>query len=578
MKKRRAGCSLRTLPLPPLALALASVSPVWAQQSADSAASTPIATVDSIIVTGTRGVRTVADSLAPVDVIGEKELASTGQTDLRRALEEILPSFATAQGSSGGTGKAVKSGSLRGLGGNYVLVLVNGKRRHLSALTGGGAATGQSPADLNLIPTSAVARVEVLRDGAAAQYGSDAIAGVINVILKSASEGGNAAVGYGQYGKGPGGVGEQGKTKNVQLNQGLKLGEDGGFVNLSFEGSDQGNTNFSGPYKDSYLLYPKVNGAYDSREFGTSRYRQIWGQPSVENYVASYNAELPIGGGTKLYSFGTAARRISAVNGGYRAPTNPLVITEIFPDGYLSKLQVKEVDYQVVAGAKGNNIAGWDWDVSTSYARDNAQLNVLDALNASLGPTAPTRYYNGRQIFSEWTTNLDLTRSVPHDWAQEPLFVSLGAEFRRSTYAQRAGEWASYGDGGWVHPDGSNAGEKLNPGVAFQAGFTPDEAGSWSRHDTALYLDLSQKVNEDWDVGAAARLENYSDVGLVRSGKVSARYQVAPRWALRSTYSNGFRAPSLQQSYNQNSQAQWATNAYTGEQYHDLAPDLRTPI
>jgi iron complex outermembrane receptor protein len=247
---------------------------------------------DVVVTTGTRGGGSKAEkSISPVDVVTSEDLARTGKQNLRDALNELYPAYTNVAGYQGQQGEGVKVAALRGLDPNDTLVLVNGKRRHQTALY----LNGQSPTDLDLIPISAVDHIEVLNDGAAAQYGSDAIAGVINIILKKDAEGGSASINYGQYGSTVGPFnGMYGKTGTASINQGFKLGNNGGFINLSTTLELQRPTNDYGPYPLSSPIYPKINGEPNPLETSMSRYRQIEGQPDVQNYAFAYNAELPI--------------------------------------------------------------------------------------------------------------------------------------------------------------------------------------------------------------------------------------------------------------------------------------------
>ena len=520
--------------------------------------------LETVVVTGSRTEsRTVAQSLVPIDVITADDLARSGKQNLRDALAAQVPSYTNDAGFTGATGIAVKSATLRGLGGNAVLVLVNGKRRHNTAQIfhqSSSTSNGQSPVDLDLIPVSAVDHIEVLRDGAAAQYGSDAIAGVINIILKRNKSGGQATALYGQYGQREGHKGNFGATGESLINQGFELPNDG-FFNLSGDIKIQETSNVAGAVPDRTKIY----SGNDPREFGESRNRQIMGQPRAQTYNFAYNAELPLNDALDFYSFSTFSHRDSTGFGTYRTANSAQNIPEIYPDGFLPKFRSVEDDLQGVFGIKGKDVLGWDWDLSTSYGRNDVNYHNDDSLNASFGPASPTDIDNGEAIFSQWTNNLDINRSFDTGWFENPLHVAGGIEYRVDGYQIRKGEFASYADGGYIYPVGSpNAGKRPSSGSAGWGGFSPEAEGSWDRSNTAGYVDFTQKLTNDWELSLAGRFEHYSDVGDTTSGKLSTRYQLTPTFAVRGAINNGFRAPSLQQQYFSSSTSAWSANPVTG--------------
>ena len=520
--------------------------------------------LETVVVTGSRTEsRTVAQSLAPIDVISADDLARSGKQNLRDALAAQVPSYTNDAGFTGASGIAVKSATLRGLGGNAVLVLVNGKRRHNTAQIfhqSSSTSNGQSPVDLDLIPLSAVDHIEVLRDGAAAQYGSDAIAGVINIILKRNKSGGQATALYGQYGQREGHKGNFGATGESLVNQGFELPNDG-FFTISGDIKVQETSNTAGAVPDRTKIY----SGNDPREFGESRNRQIMGQPRAQTYNFAYNAELPLNDALDFYSFSTFSHRDSTGFGTYRTANSAQNIPEIYPDGFLPKFRSVEDDLQGVFGLKGKDALGWDWDLSTSYGRNDVNYHNDDSLNASFGPASPTNIDNGEAIFSQWTNNLDINRSFDTGLFASPLHVAGGIEYRVDGYQIRKGEFASYADGGYIYPVGSpNAGKRPNSGSAGWGGFSPEAAGSWDRSNTAGYVDFTQKLTNDWELSLAGRFEHYSDVGDTTSGKLSTRYQLTPTFAVRGAINNGFRAPSLQQQYFSSSTSAWSANPVTG--------------
>ena len=540
-----------------------------AAQAQDQANTASAKVQDVVVTTGARGeARAVAESLAPIDVISAEALSGAGKQNLREALESLAPSYTETAGFKGQMGLAVNTATLRGLGGTNVLVLVNGKRRHISAAIISGL--GPAGTDLDLIPVSAVERVEILRDGAAAQYGSDAIAGVINVILKRNKDGGSAALLGSRYFSTVGDQGLYGATGNFLINQGLALGNDGGFASLSLSYVNQDATNVAGAVPQgtepgARKIYFPINGADDPRETGKSRFRQILGQPRTRTLNVAYNAELPVSKDLTLYSFSTASSRHSNGWGTFRTANAQQNIESVYPDGFLPKFIVNDVDYQTTWGVKGVDLAGWDWDLSTSYAHDDANSRNNDTINPTLGPTSPHDFNLGHLIYNEWTTNLDISRKLATGLFDKPLVVSAGTEYRRTVFKQTPGQVESYADGPYVFPAGSPwAGIKPNPGAAGFAGYSPAVSGVYSRTNASAYLDFSQSITRAWDVSAAVRYEKYNDVGSTTSGKLSTRYEVTPTLAVRGTVSNGFSAPTLQQQYFTNILGAYSTNAITG--------------
>ncbi|MCE7796130.1 TonB-dependent receptor [Sphingobium sufflavum] len=547
--------------------ALAAFAPLSAHAADAAAAASDTAAADAasdagpgdIIVTGSRVSRTVAESVVPIDVIGEKQLQATGKVNVRDILQQLVPSYNNASGWTGGTGEAVKSASLRGLNSDQTLVLVNGKRRagHSIVFVTARGNLGASPVDLDYIPSSSVSRIEVLRDGAAAQYGSDAIAGVINIILKDKGEGGSFSATAGQYTKHDGVSDKLGETIQINFDQGFNLGEQG-FLRVFGNYNHQNYTNRLGATaacttadRARTCLYP----AGDPREQTASRYRGKQGLPQTQTINVGYNAEVALGSDITAYSFATFSDQNSYNFGIYRPPASLQNLPSVYPEGYLPQFTVNTQAWQGVFGLKGSDLLGWDWDFSTSYANNKARLENNASLNPSLGPTSPRDIFLGNTLFTEWTTNLDLKRQIETGLFAEPLNFAIGAEYRRNHFEQQAGEPASYQIGTYVFPtdptdpnySAANAGKRPSGGASGLGGFDPAALGNRSRSNVSLYLDLAQKLTQGWEVGFAGRYEHYSDFGSTWSGKFSTRVEVLPGVALRGSVSNGFRAPSLQQ-------------------------------
>lgn len=495
---------------------------------------------DMIIVTGTRGVaRSVADSPVPIDVIGAPELERSGRFGAISALNLLVPSFNAPQRAGGGTATIIQTGGLRGLNPDQTLILVNGKRRHRTSLINAVSAlyNGSVPVDLDLIPPAAIGRVEVLRDGAAAQYGSDAIAGVVNFILKNET-GGNIDFSAGQnYDR------SDGETYILNANYGTRLG-DNGMLNLFASARKQEISNRARPIDRNIRLYPRINGQPDPREATIDRLVTTnFGNFPVRNFNLGYNLEYDFGG-VEAYSFGTFGQRRSDLVFTYRTPLNDASLPELYPNGFRPTLIIQEEDFEFAFGLRGQ-VAGWDWDASTVYGKNRARQRGVETLNPSLGPTSPTELYVGALRSTEWVNSLDVTRSF--DAGEGKLQVSFGAQHRRETYAVLQGEPASYAAGTYTYvKDGTL--RRPAPGGQAAAGFTPEDAGSISRNNLAAYVDMAWDPTSRTTISAAARFEHYDDAsGDTLIGKVTGRQEVTDWLSLRGAVSTGFRAPALAQ-------------------------------
>ena len=528
----KSNAYVSTLQLAPLVFAGFSLLPVYA--ASDD-------TLDTVIVTGSRGseARTVTSSPSPIDVISAQQLEKTGANSLRTALQKTLPSF--SQRPSGTSNDSIaRPYSLRGLNGSNVLVLVNGKRRHNSAVINldSTAAYGTNPVDLDMIPISAIDHIEVLRDGASAQYGSDAIAGVINIILKQNDSGGSVSTSYGEYTKGDGG------TIRQTLNKGYELPNDG-FFNVSLDAKSQ-QTAVRARDATGSFYYRQPDGSADPREATADKSVQKNGLPKIKALGVAYNGELPLDDVT-LYSFSTLTRRDARGGQNFRRPNSTNIIPEIYPDGTAPFYTLDETDYQVAGGAKGL-VADWNWDLSSTFGRDKGQAGADETLNASLGPSSPTHFDSYTNYFDQWTNNLDLTRAFEVGLSK-PMQVSAGLEHRHERYKTESDDPLSFINGGYIYPSGPLQGQPAAVGAQGAITLTPDDEGQASRNSYATYVDVGLNPTEKFYVGLAGRFESYDDSsGNTTSGKLSLRYDFTPEFAIRGTLSNGFRAPSLSQS------------------------------
>jgi iron complex outermembrane receptor protein len=507
-------------------------------QSAHAAEGQPASAEDAetsgIVVTGARGIqRTAAESPTPIDTLSGEQLQSTGKQSLKETLSKLLPSFNFGTTNGNVHNNIVRPYSMRGLGAAYTLVLVNGKRRHRSSLllNSNLDSSGATPVDIDQIPVTSIERIEVLRDGAAAQYGSDAIAGVINIILKK-GEGGRAIALTGQKYEG------DGEAYLAAADLGFRIGE-GGSLHLAFEARANQRTDRNDDATGTFY-FPG-----DPREATALRRGDFNGDPRLRQLTLSQNLELPLGDVT-FYSYGTLGRREARAYQTRRRPNAASNIPEIHPDGFVPDYQLKETDFQLLAGLKGE-AAGWNWDVSTTYGSDKSTSSA-DTLNPSLGPSGPTHFVLYRLRSKEWISNIDISRGFDMGLAS-PLNVAFGAEYRQERYAVGQGDPDAYANGGYIFTSGPLVGTPAWIGVQGVNSIDSGDDGRLKRSNIAGYLDLGVNITRAWFVGVAGRAEHFSDsAGDTFSYKINTRYDIAPGVGLRGTISTGFRAPSLAQS------------------------------
>ncbi|MBJ6985323.1 TonB-dependent receptor [Luteimonas sp. MC1750] len=507
----------------PLRLALLAALLPAAVQAQDTR---PATSLDNVIVTGTRvSDRTVAESQSPIDIITSEALQATGTTELATALARALPSLNFPRPALTDGTSAIRPAQLRGLAPDQVLVLVNGKRRHASSLLNlnGTIGRGSAPVDLNTIPLAAIERVEVLRDGASAQYGSDAIAGVVNVVLKGAPGTGSVSVRHGRYSAG------DGAQTQLAGDAGLALGGDRGFLHLSAQLDQQDRTNRARPFAGTPAA---TQPALGQKAF-------VIGDPEVDAGAAAFNAGFDIGDALALYAFGSISNRDITSFAFFRAPRNPTQnIPSIYPDGFLPEINNVSRDRAIVAGLKGGLGEAWSWDLGFNHGYNHLEFFTRNTLNASIGADSPTAFYDGALETTQNIANFDLSRQL--DWGLAyPAALAVGVELRNEKWNQSPGEYGSY-----TQPDLSRPG-----GAQGFGGFAPEVSGAYSRDSHAVYASLEADVSEQFSAGIAGRYEDYDDFGSQASGKLSARYAFTDAVALRGTVSSGFRAPSLAQQY-----------------------------
>lgn len=467
---------------------------------------------EQIIVTGSRGLaRKVTDSLSPIDVINARQLSQTGQGDLGDALVLTNPSL-NMQAHQTDQAAFVSSIRMRGLNPDQVLILIDGKRRHTTANinSDSGPESGETPVDIDMIPMSMIDHIEVLRDGAAAQYGSDAIAGVINIILKKGAHGGSQqALAGATY---PG----DGFTYQVRGDHGISLGDDG-FLHFGLD------------FKHNDLT---SRDAIDNRT-GRKDFNQE-GEPDQTrvNVAINWGKDL----------FGGAANFYGNVIYGHRHGESPQyfrvasTLPSYYPWGFAPVDTSDEDDYAATVGLKGDNFLGFGWDISTTYGADNFHLRQHDSANLSYLATygwTPTSFNLRSFQSTQWTNNIDFHRAIRVPLLAAPLHLAFGAEHRMESYTMTAGDYASY------YGSGSQA----------LVGLSPSNAGSWYRDVYAGYVDVDVKPVKRLDIDFAGRFEHYTDAGNAETGKIAVRYDFTKWFAIRGAINTGFRAPTLAEEH-----------------------------
>lgn len=521
--------------------------------------------LDEVILVGSRSPkRTAVDTAVPVDVLDVSEIASlTGKVEVNEILQYAAPSFnASKQSGSDGADHVVPA-SLRGLGPDQTLVLINGKRRHQSSLVNifGTRGRGNSGTDLNAIPASAIKRIEVLRDGASAQYGSDAIAGVINIVLKDNTDGVSGSVTYGAYSTAVGDGWEEktgetlynvegenrldgddkkydGETVKIDLNYGASIGKNGGFVNFTTEFLSKDNT-----------LRPGFS------------WRKGYGSAGVDGFNFMINGSVPVGDKTEIYAFGGrnfrdtnayAFSRDSFDDGDNRS------VPSIHPNGFTPRITSTITDVSVSAGVRHEMNNGWNADFNNTYGKNNFHYYIKGSNNASMQDASPTDFDAGGHYLSQNTTGIDFNKYFEDVAAGVSL--AFGMEYRTENFGIFAGEvssYALYDENGvpitnpatQVVATDSN-GDELPGGSQGFPGYSPENEIDRSRTNYGIYLDSEFNFTEDFLIGGALRFENYSDFGNTFNFKLATRYKLLDdALAFRGSVSTGFRAPSLAQLY-----------------------------
>ncbi|OON62483.1 TonB-dependent receptor [Massilia sp. KIM] len=519
-----------------LATALVSaMTSALAQNATTDQDQTVTATVPStVVVLGSRTqAKTALDTAVPVGLISAKDLQSAGSLELGKVLQDLDPSFNfTTTFISDGT-DIIRPATLRGLGPDQLLVLVNGKRRHQQALVNVQQTVGRGSAgtDINAIPLSAIQSIEVLRDGAAAQYGSDAIAGVINIVLKKGITDTQLSASVGSTSEG------DGDTYTASAHKGFALGTDGGYLNLSVEGRRRNETNRAGP---------------DSLRVDPPRVTQRIGDSLAKDAYLWLNAALPVAGG-ELYTFGGASKRKGDSSGFFRSAGDARNVPAVYPNGFLPNIITTVKDASLGVGYKHDLSGDWSVDLSVNHGRSELGFHERNSINVSYyyeNGSSPLEADTGKLKFDQTTLNLDFKGSV--DLGGAPLYIGTGFEWRQDNYQILAGDPVSYQYGRTNDPRKiirDQLGGIAASGIQGFPGYTPGTEVDDGRHNTAYYIDLERKVGDLLSFGAAVRHERYSDFGNTTIGKLSLRYDPSRTIGLRASASTGFRAPGVQQKF-----------------------------
>ncbi|MCC5887091.1 MAG: TonB-dependent receptor [Gammaproteobacteria bacterium] len=536
---------------------LSAATPALAQEQRQLRA------IEEVVVTGTRVAnRTNLDTASAVDVINRDALTQSGTTELNQALAQVVPSYSFPRpGLADGT-DTIRPATLRGLAPDQTLVLVNSKRRHQASLVNvnGTVGRGSSAVDLNTIPMAIVERIEVLRDGAAAQYGSDAIAGVINLRLREARDGGGLDVRYGARNTKvktnqavtvvPGATWPQeeqtsrrekdGDTLVLSGWKGFALGE-AGFLTVAAEYKDADRTERGGfDVRQQYPLLP--DGSFDPREQTFDRFSHWYGDPDVEQWTLFANSGYDLGNGASLYGWASYQNREATSAGFYRRALDARNVIEIHPDGFLPLINPEVEDYSIAGGVTWN-MAEWDMDASLVYGYNSMDFTIRNTVNRSLGTASGTVFDAGGFDADQLTFNVSAVRGFDVG-IHSLLNVALGVEARRESYSISAGEPDSFINGGvLLNGNPTASGSQVFPG------FRPENEVSENRRAVGAFVDIEGEVTEQLLLSAAVRVEDYSDFGSAIAGKLSARYDFNDAFAVRGTVQNGFRAPSLQQQF-----------------------------
>ncbi|MEE9433740.1 MAG: TonB-dependent receptor [Sphingorhabdus sp.] len=540
-----------------LAMAMANGT-AFAQTTAEDSAE---ADDEVITVIGSRGKpRSVTDSPVAVDSLGADELASTGATETGRILQELVPSFNFSSSSVSDGTDSLLPATLRGLGPDQTLVLVNGKRRHKAALIHVNTSVGRGTAgtDISAIPASALKRVDVLRDGASALYGSDAIAGVINFELRDDPEAGNVTGSIGQT------YDSDGLTFLASINKGFGFG-DGGFVNITYEYRNKERTNRAGLSATCQFLCNVVGGqiradpSTEAREIAFNRQNFRIGDSESVGHSVFVNAGAPVSDIAELYAFGGWSTRRNESGGFYRrANQGSRTLLALYPDGFLPLIRPKVEDMSLAFGINWELGDNFKLDTSVNYGSNSYTFQIANSNNVSLGLASPTVFDAGTLELSEWSGNIDAV------YLMGDFSAAFGVGYRTENYQLIAGEPDSFADGGFINTDTINVPPLFGPtagsaGAQVFRGFSPANAVDESRDSLSAYLELTADLGDRVNLQAAGRYENYQGFGGSFTGKIAGLFTVTDGFKIRGSVTTGFRAPSMQQLFFNSTSTQFVT-------------------
>ncbi len=498
------------------------------------------------VTVGSRAPGAESEKAVPVDVYTARQIATTGASETGQILETLSPSVNFPRTSISDGADTVRPATLRGLGPDQVLVLVDGKRRHTTAhiVTSGVIGRGTTGVDLNAIPASAVDKVEVLRDGASAQYGSDAIAGVVDFELKTGEQPltltakGGSTLGDFTDLAGAARDFHDGALTEATVSRGFAVGR--GSVFVTGEYRNRNGTNRASPDPRDQIV------AGDGGHNAVAEPNHHWGDSEERDILTFVNASIPLDADQSrtFYAFGGWSRRDGSHGGFYRRALDARNWPQIYPLGYLPTEQPEVLDGAGTVGVRGQS-RSWFWDASAQYGRNSIDFDVVNSLNVSLGPNSTQRsFYSGSLVFDQEMVNVDLAHQMRLGLAG-PVNLALGAEYRRERFQELPGEPASYENGGFANQFGGPA----EAGVQVFPGFRPTNAADAARNSGAVYADLEGDVVSRVRLGVAGRFEHYDDFGDTLNGKLTLRVAPLEHVVLRGAASTGFRAPSLAQSH-----------------------------
>ena len=570
-----------------------------------AAAAEPTSELDTVVVTARGKPRTVLDSAVPVDSFSENDIKASTFTDTNDILKTLVPSYTLAREPISDGATFIRPASLRGLPTDKTLFMVNSKRRHRSALVTIGGTGAQAP-DAATIPASALKNVVVTRDGAGAQYGSDAIAGVIDFQLKDSPSGGSLTAQYGQFYLG------DGEDVLITGNLGLPIGEKG-FINTTVEYTSQNQVNRGRQYCNvgvpnqsagfCVTTYAAANPAYKAL---INDYVQKWGQPDAEATRAVVNAGYEFSDSFSIYAFGNYSKSSAVEYFNYRPPVSNAVnatpirqqdgsvflFSSIFPAGFTPMFGGDVTDYSFTGGFKGLTSYGLSYDLSGRYGNNKVAYSIWDTVNPSMGPLSPKKFYDGALISSESAANADFAYDLDGLGLKTPVTINFGAEYRKEGYEIEPGDVPSYVAGSWAAPDpfkfcdatthtataagaalpataGLNCANYVNGAADSFAGIdpvynalavgsngfpgnTPLYSGKLTRDSYAGYVETSANITEAWFMDFAVRGEHFSDFGGTWNGKAATQYQLTPNFGIRGSVGTGFRAPTPGQAFTTN--------------------------